>query len=265
MAILLVLGLLVGVAFLVIWSILRYGFRQFLFLPERLSPDVIFAFNAPFREIFLTSTDGKRLHGLYFPTENSRGIVYYHHGNRDSLLRWGHQYRLFQRLGYDVLIYDYRGYGKSEGYPNETNLYEDARGWYDWIRDQGYPPEQIIVYGRSLGAVPATNISGNAPVGQLILETPFASLRSLFYDLFPWMPNLFAVQYTMSNLEALRHVDAPVTVFHGSKDQIVPLRNAVQLRSGLKRDDQFIIIDGGYHNDLASYDSYYEVLRNALG
>ncbi|MBK6903574.1 MAG: alpha/beta fold hydrolase [Saprospirales bacterium] len=238
----------------------------FIFRPERLREDYSYVFEKPYEELFIQSPDKGRLNALWFRQDQrpkTRGVILYCHGNRGSLRRWGHLHYFFARLGYDFFTYDYRGFGKSRGRRTESILYEDARAVYDFVRAH-YPPEQIVIFGRSMGSAFASWLAGRVEARLLILETPFASMRRVFRAYFPFMPPVFRYKYLFPNHRWLRSVSIPVYIFQGDEDLVVPFRVAAALKPVLKPGDRFFRIEGGSHNDLLYYDKYLVEMEKIL-
>ena len=238
----------------------------FIFRPERLPKDYQFVFTKPYEEVFIPGAENGRLNAIWFRQDRypeSRGVILYFHGNSGSLRRWGHLHYFFAQSGYDFFTFDYRGYGKSKGTRNEALMYEDAQTVYDFIRLH-YPPEKIVIFGRSLGSAFATWLAVRAEARLLILETPFASMRRLFRAYFPILPPFFRYKYLFSNHRWLKKVSIPVYIFQGDEDLVVPFRVAAALIPSLKPGDRFFRIEGGSHNNLLYYDKYVAELKNIL-
>lgn len=257
----------IGLMLLLFWLIGNlftfWGQDHFIFRPQKLPPDYGYQFEQQFTEVFLNAPQGGKLNALWFKRINAKGVVLFFHGNAGSLARWGHLYHFFHRLGYDYFVYDYRGYGKSTGKKNEHLLYEDAKVAFEYVK-QHYPSEQIVVYGRSMGTAFATRIAAEGNVKMLILETPFSSMRRLFYSYYPFLPPIFFFKYHFPNHRYLRRVQCPVYIFQGTKDWVVPYKCAIRLQKWLKPDDEFITIVGGGHNNLSFYDLYNRRLQEIL-
>ncbi len=248
---------LLGNAFTLLWQ------DHFIFRPQKLSAEYEYTFEEPFTEIFLDTPDGGRLNALWFKRINAKGVVLFFHGNAGNLARWGHLHHFFHRLGYDFFVYDYRGYGKSTGKRTEHLLYEDARGMYQYLK-QFYGESQIVLFGRSLGSAFASRVAVESKAKMLILETPFYSMRRLFYAYYPFLPRLFFFKYHFSNHHYLRQVKCPIYIFQGTKDWVVPYKCAARLQKWLKPTDEFITIPGGSHNNLLFYDIYNRKLQAFL-
>ncbi len=246
----------------------RYFQDYFIFRPEKLPEAHRYVFLHPFEEFWLDTPAGGRINGLWFKLDSdrqaARGVILYFHGNMGSLRRWGHVYYHLLDKGYDLIICDYRGFGKSKGRRNEHNMLQDALSAYVFA-ERHYKAEDIVLFGRSLGSAFATFLAAEKHCKMLILETPFSSMRDLFHAYFPFLPPVFRFKYVFDNKEQLKQVRAPVHIFHGTKDLVVPHRVAARLKPCLKTGDTFTTIEGGRHNDLLFYDLYNEQLRAVLG
>lgn len=243
----------------------EYIQKKVLFQPTALAADYQFHFDAPFEEVFLDAPDGPRINALWFKTDRParRGVVLYLHGNRDNLQRWGSFSRDFTALGWDFFAIDYRGYGKSTGEPDETGCYLDGGLAYDFLR-KNYPPEQIVIFGRSLGSGVATHLAARVPARMLILETPFDNVRGIAEGYLGGISLRLNSVFRFPNDENLSKTTMPVLIFHGTDDRVVPLRSAQKLKRYLKPGDEFVLIEGGSHNDLGTFGLYREKLAAAL-
>jgi uncharacterized protein len=245
---------------LVVIYIAFYFFQEkFIFQATPLPPSHAFQFASPYQEHFIETFDGNKINALHFKsTAPSKGLVIYFHGNADNLQRWGNYAIDFTELGWDILMIDYRGYGKSTGTPGEENYYQDAETVYQWSK-VNIPFEKVVIYGRSLGSAIASNLAAKIQPVVLILETPFDRLNGaqLVYKILPF-------RYTFSTSEHLQKVKCAVFVFHGTNDGVVSLRSAERLKSFLKPGDQFVVVEGGSHNDLRKFEEYHSKLRDLL-
>ncbi len=231
-----------------------------IFQSAHLRKDHNFRFDQPFQEFFIPTSDGDQLNTLLFKTEQAtRGLIVYFHGNAGNLQGWGTLANDFTRFGYDLLITDYRGYGKSTGTPSETVLYYDAEIVWNWAQ-KNYSYDKWVIYGRSLGSAVASKLAVTASHDLLILETPFDEISSLFpANLFKW-----AIKNKFSNLEFIPHIKTRIIIFQGTDDNVVPVSSALRLKPLLKDSDQMFIIEGGGHNDLREFVQYYEKLAEVL-
>ena len=242
-----------------------YLFRnQLVFQATPLSRDYAYQFNYPFEEHFVNTNDGTVLNGLYFKSETpAKGLVFYLHGNADNLQRWGEFAADFTTIGYDVFMYDYRGYGKSTGSSSKKNIYADAITMLNWINTT-FPSDNLVIYGRSLGSAIASKLAAHENPKLLILETPFANFTDVIY--WPLKPSLilFPDKIDFSNQDILPAVKCPTVIFHGTNDWVVPLSSAQKLKPYLKDENHFYVIDGAGHRNISEFEYYHKVLSEVL-
>lgn len=229
---------------------------QFIFQSKTLTTDYVFKFDQEFEEQFVATEDGNKIHSILFSTQlPSKGLILYFHGNADNLQRWGKYAIDFTSLGYDVLMVDYRGYGKSTGSPTEDILYADAHQVLKWAQ-LNIPHTKLVIYGRSLGSAVASHLATVVEPDLLILDTPFDELSGALYTM--------SSRYHFSNKAFLTNVKCKTIIVHGTDDWVVPLSSAQKLKPLLKAGDQFVIIEGGGHNNLRDFELYHRTLADAL-
>ncbi len=254
-----------ALCFYVIILFTFYLFRDSLiFQRTTINKSFTFAFDVPFREYFITTPDNITINALYFSAPSpSKGLIFYLHGNADDLRRWGKFAKDFTSLGYDVFMMDYRGYGKSTGYPKEETLHQDASFVFNWVATN-IRPARTIIYGRSLGSGVASQLAIKAQPDMLILETPFADFADVIP--FPLQPALwlFPFDIQFSNLKTLPLVACRKIIFHGTSDWVVPLSSAEKLKPLLGEDDRFYIIPEAGHRNINKYQLYHEKLAEVL-
>lgn len=192
--------------------------------------------------------DGTKLHGWLVPGRE-RTTLLWCHGNAGNISHRLENIRLIRdRLGIGVFIFDYRGYGQSEGTPSEEGLYIDARAALTWLR--GRPevdPTRIAYFGRSLGAAVALDLAIQSPPRGLILETPFLSVRAMANRTLPGSGLLLASRY--DNLATIRRITVPILILHGDRDEIVPFAHGRRLFEQASEPKTFFTIKGATHND----------------
>jgi fermentation-respiration switch protein FrsA (DUF1100 family) len=240
--------------------------EQFIFVRFRLGRAYRFRFRYPFEERFITADDGATLHALYFPAEQARGVILYFHGNTGSLRRWGKHAPRLTKLGYDVLMPDHRGYGKSRGRLSEKALHADADRWYAHLR-AAWPEQDIVLYGRSLGSGLATPLAAAHAPRMLLLETPFANLYDVAMSYLPILPYRLLLRYRFRNDLAIRRVKCPVYIFHGKRDTIVPYTSALKLYSLVPAhlEREMFTFPKGHHSDLARFTRFNRTMQRLLG
>jgi fermentation-respiration switch protein FrsA (DUF1100 family) len=255
---------IVGLIYVVVCFLFWLFQDKFIFQPDKLDQDYTFQFDFQFEEFFIEANDGVQLNALLFKTSQpSKGLILYFHGNADNLQRWG-QYAIdFTNLGYDILMVDYRGYGKSTGTPSEVNLYTDALTVWNWSK-ANISSSNTIIYGRSLGAAVASNLATKTNPDLLILETPFDQLKGVVYPSFVSNLYLFPSRFHFPNYKFLPGVKCNKVIMHGTNDWVVPLASAYRLKLLLNSDDIFVVIEGAGHNNLREFEPYHATLKEAL-
>lgn len=248
--ILLVIYLLVGVA-------LYFLQDRFLFHPEVIAKDKPFNFNIPFNEINVQIEKDYNMNVLQFPTADTaaKGVVLYFHGNRKNVERYAKYASMFTRHGYEIWIVDYPGFGKSTGKLTEQKLYEYAEQLYIMAKSK-YNADSIIIYGKSLGSGIAAWLASKKSSKRLILETPYYSMTSLAAHYFPVYPVSRILKYQLPTYSYISIINAPITIFHGTSDNVIPYSNAEKLKPLFKLNDEFITIPDGEHNGLTRFAIY---------
>ena len=238
--------------------------ERFIFLDEVLAPGFKFDFQSPFTEVNFNAADGANLHGLHFTHDRPKGVILYYHGNAQSLKRWGKVVQYHYGLGYDVLIMDYRGYGKSTGKRTHESMLTDASLWYDYAKER-YPEDQITVYGRSLGTGLATYVASQHSPLKLILETPYHNFQSLAQRYYPIFPVGIALRFNFKSYEYVKGVKCPIYIFHGTEDEVVPYAHGYKLYKEIPAGQaKLITIPGGEHKNLVEFDQFKEELERLL-
>ncbi|UCD52364.1 MAG: alpha/beta hydrolase [Phycisphaerales bacterium] len=231
-----------GLVLLLMQSRLLYRpVRNFPFTPPDLDLD--------FEDVAFHSTDGVALHGWFVPARQARFTVLFCHGNSGNIAHRLDSINLLHDLGLDCFVFDYRGYGKSQGKPTEAGTYQDARAAYDWLTQiRGLPPEQIVVLGRSLGGSVAAHLAGNVSVAGLVIESAFTSYPDIGAKFYPYMPvRLFAL-YRYDTRAHLARVRCPVLMMHSPDDDLVPFEFGQELFQVANEPKHFVELIGG-HND----------------
>lgn len=238
--------------------------EKLLFFPTELEQNYIYTFNHPFEELFLRPSENVTLNAIHFKTEKPKGVILYFHGNAGDLSRWGTIAEYFVAKNYDVLIMDYRTYGKSKGKLSETAFYDDAQFCYDYLV-QHYSEHEITIYGRSLGTGIATHLASKNHPKQLILETPYYSILDVAKLRFPIFPVKSLLKYRFPSYKFIVQVNCPITIIHGTEDSIVPYSSAEKLYEVATQEHiTFVTIEGGNHNDLVEFELYRQTIDQVL-
>ncbi len=258
--------LLAALGFLVAGLLAGCSQESLIFFPEALPQGYRFSFPTPFEEVRLSAGEAE-LHALHFRTPAPRGVVLYFHGNAGSLRTWGEIAPGFTGRGYDLLIPDYRGFGKSTGrLDGEAVLLEDALRMYDHLRKE-YPEGAIVLYGRSIGTGPAVRVASQRRPRMLILEAPYTSLVDLGSFHYPFLPRPLIrafLRYPLPTEQWIRSVACPVYLLHGTADDIIPFPMSERLNAALTVEHRLIAFPGGGHNDLEDHPRYERELDRIL-
>ncbi len=243
----------------------------FLFHPEKLSSDHKFGFHhiysrdISFEELSIPINNTDTVSMVKFFPEDSvrKGVVIYFHGNRENIYRYAKFANNFTKLGYEIWMGDYPGFGKTTGERTEKKMYEQAIQIQKMAAAK-YGKDSIIIYGKSLGTGIAAYVASASNNERLILETPYYSIPSLFSCYAPIYPNSKMSTYKIPTHEYLAEVNYPITIFHGTDDGVIPYRNAARLKKVLKPGDEFIKIEKGTHHNLNDFDLFKQKLDSLL-
>ena len=237
--------------------------EKFIFKPEKLAADFKFRYDAPFRELFFDIEPGVRISGLHFYRDEPKGLVLYFHGNSRSIKGWGKYAKDFYRYHYDVVLVDYRGFGKSTGKRSEKEMLKDMQYVYEKLA-AAFTQNQIIVYGRSLGSGFAAKIASDNKPRYLILDSPYYSFLKVIERFIPMLPVRIVMRYHLRTDKWIKRVNCHTYIIHGTKDRLIPIRNSERLQEINPHKITLIRIIGGGHNNLTSFPEYHNFLRDIL-
>ncbi|MBX7241129.1 MAG: lysophospholipase [Bacteroidia bacterium] len=241
----------------------RYWMEYFIFLPKKLSQNYRFQFETPFEEHFLEVPGKGMINLLWFKVPEPKGTVLYFHGNADNLIRWGQIHKDFTRRGYNIVVPDYRGFGKSKGEKNEKKMLEDALQVYDFVAKETNT-EKLILYGRSIGSAFAVYTASRKQPPLLILETPFFSISALFESYYPGLSSLFRYKFNFRNDLYIQQTSCPVWIFHGTWDTVVPYGHAIKYKQLLGERVHLVTLEGVNHKDCNTKPLYQQELDKAF-
>lgn len=244
--------------------ILYFTQSLFIFHPKKLHGDYNFDFPIPFKEVNIPVTKEKNISIVQFTVPDSarKGVVLYFHGNRENIKRYAKYAPLFTKNQYEVWMIDYPGYGKSTGKRSEKVLYEDALTFYKMANSR-FPAEKIIIYGKSLGTGIASQLAMVRDCQRLILETPYYSMDALARHYFPIYPVMPLSKYSIPTHEYFEFIGEPITIFHGTRDRVVPYKHSKWLLKK-KPGVELITIEKGKHNNLVEFPVFINKLDSLL-
>lgn len=222
--------------------------RQLMYHPARADADPAL-YGLPHQDIFIDSDDGTRLQLWYHEARPGMATVIYFHGNAGHL---GNRADLLGALidtGLGVAAISYRGYGKSHGSPHEQGIYADARAAIRWVLSRGIPMTDIAFFGESLGTGVAIKMAGEFAPRALFLEAPYTSVAGRAAEIYWYMPVRLLIRDRFDSLAHIRQVRAPLTIFHGRLDPVIPLHHAERLYEAASEPKRFLVFDDVGHTE----------------
>lgn len=241
--------------------------KHLIYFPMRAHEVTPAGLGLAYEEVELRAEDGVRLHGWFLPVKGSRLTVLVCHGNAGNVSHRLDRALLMQsRLSVDTLLFDYRGYGSSEGSPDEQGTYRDARAAYRWLIARGQSPERLVLFGESLGSAVALQLALEVEARALVLESPFASVPEMARAVYPFLPIWPLVRTRYDNIAKVARLRMPLLVMHGERDEIVPFAQGRRVFDKAPEPKRFFAIPGASHNDtyVVGGEAYWRALREFL-
>jgi len=236
---------------------------RFIFRPEKLRQNFQYKYDVPFKELFFDVEEGVRINGLHFYRDKPKGLILYFHGNTRSIKGWARYAKDFYRYDYDVVLVDYRGFGKSTGKRGETVMLRDMQFVYEKLAAQ-YNEHYIIVYGRSIGSGFAAKIASDNKPRYLILDAPYYNFTKVVERFLPFLPVSIVLRYKMRTDKWIKKVNCHTYILHGTKDWLIPIKHSEDLQKINPHKITLIRIHGGRHNNLPSFPEYHNFIRDIL-
>ncbi len=237
--------------------------KRFLYRPSRRVRHTPAELGLEYDNLHLTAADRIRLHAWYLPCREARATVLFCHGNKGNIGDRLESVKLFQKLGLNALLFDYRGYGESEGIPGEQGTYRDAEACWKYLTEErGVPAESLFLFGRSLGAAVAIHLAARKPCAGLIAESTFTSFPEIGAVRFPWLPVKLFSRYRYDSLREIRNVRVPVLIAHSPDDELIPFTHAERLHEAANEPKFFTRLTGGHAKGFVLSGQSYE---KALG
>jgi len=258
--------LIVPLSYILIMGALYFMQESMLYFPDRNIVATPEYSGLAYEEISVKTQDGVTISGWYIPSGDEKGVLLFCHGNAGNISHRLRSVEIFHSLGLSVLIFDYRGYGKSEGKPTESGTYLDGEAaWSYLVEVKGKSPARIILFGRSLGGAVAAEVAlRKAPAG-LIIESSFTSVAELGKKFYPWAPVDLIARYKYATIDKVGAITCPKLIIHSRGDELIPFDQGRKLYEKASPPKEFLEIRGG-HNDgfLLSGETYREGLRPFL-
>jgi len=239
---------------------------RMIFLPSRALDATPADWGLNYQDEHFAADDGTALHGWFIPNPGARRVLLFLHGNAGNISHRGDSVRIFHSLGLAVFIFDYRGYGQSGGSPSEEGLYLDATAaWRHLTEVRGIAPQDIFIFGRSLGGAVAAQLASQVDAGGVILESSFSSARDAARALFPVLSRLIVLRYRFDAARALSQTRSPVMVLHSPDDEIMPAWLGRRLYAAAPQPKRFVELRGDHNTGfLASRPGYDRALAGFL-
>lgn len=260
--------LIAAIAAILFWMLLLMLFEErFIFFPSSY-PDGYYeeARSLPFLEdCWFMTEDGVKLHGWFARRDSAIATLVISHGNAGNLSHRLPIIKTFRDLGFNVFMYDYRGYGRSEGSPTEEGVYRDGRAAFDYvIRRSDVDSTNVILFGTSLGGAVAVDVALDRPAAGMILESTFSSARDVARVAYPFLPAQFLLRSKFDSAEKIRSIRIPLLFLHGDQDSIIPISLGRKLFEAANEPKTFHVVSGADHNDIfwVGGRAYLEQIRN---
>jgi len=256
---------IIFICLFIVISLYLYFFQEkFIFINwEKLDRNYHYKFSNQFQEVFIKTDGDNEINALHFKLEYPKGVIVFCHGNKGNLKRWGKRVSYLLKYNYEVIVFDYRNYGKSRGDFEEEAMYNDALLVYDYAKKL-YNENQIVVYGFSLGGTFATKIAAVNNPKELLLEAPFFNFRKAVQYYSKLVP-VFLLRYKFRSDLEIPKVKSSITIFHGNEDKTTSFKDSQKLLMLNKNSkNEYIEIDNGTHHNIKEFEKYQQKLKEIL-
>ena len=252
-------------AYIILAGFLFVFQSHYVYYPDRVLSVDPGSIGLNFESVHFETADGVKLAGWFIPSDSARGVILFCHGNAGNISHRLESIQIFHRLGLDVFIFDYRGYGQSEGKPTERGTYEDAEAAWRYLTEvREVSPSQVIAFGRSLGGAVASWLAQSHTPGMLILESTFTSLKDVAATFYPYFPVRLLLRYEYNTAAYLGRVYCPVLIVHSRGDEIMPFSHGRQLFEMAREPKKFLEISGTHNEGFITSGKHYEEGLNAF-
>ena len=262
-----VAGVLVGI-YAVICIAMFLMQSRLVFLPHLPGRDLDAtpaAAGLDFEDLAIATQDGETLHGWFVAAPEADLSVVFFHGNAGNISHRLDTLAILAGLGLNVLMVDYRGYGRSTGTPSEQGTYKDAAAaWRYLTTERNIAPNQIVVMGRSLGGSVAIELASTVEARALIIESSFTSVPDLASEIYPWLPVRWLARIHYPNEARIASVQSPVLIVHSPTDEVVPFHHGERLRAASARQGELIELRGGHNDGFMVSPNYVPALRRFI-
>lgn len=265
--ILLIIAIFIVIAYIGMALLLYFTQAEFIYYPNIGGREIVTTpkyIGLEYEDVTFVTEDNIKLNGWFIPAEDSRGVIIFCHGNAGNISHRLETIQIFNELKLSTFIFDYRGFGVSEGKISEKGTYIDAEAaWNFLIKEKEIPPDKIIVFGRSLGGAIAAWLVHKHNPGALILESTFTSIPDMAAEIYPYFPVRLMCRFKYNANEYLKKVRCPVLIIHSQKDEIVPFSHGQKLFNTANEPKKFLEIRGT-HNVMQSMKDYQEGINSFI-
>jgi uncharacterized protein len=232
---------------------------SFTYYPERTISNTPEEIGLKYDSIYFQTSDKIKLHGWFVPADKERGIVLHCHGNAGNISHCLYMIRIWNRLNMSTFVFDYRGFGLSEGNPHESGTYKDAEAaWRYLTGTRNIPPNKIIIHGRSLGGSIAAWLAQKHHPKILIIESSFTTIRDVAEKHFQGSPLLSILTYKYNSIDFIKNAACPVILIHSRDDELIPFELGKKLYDTAGNPKEFIEISGSHNDGVFQSQKYYE-------
>ena len=254
---------LVAVTVAVVYAVICLAVYLFqaklVYFPERQIEATPKQIRLEYEPVTLQTEDGIKLSAWFVPAQPARGAVLFCHGNAVNISHLLDSIEIFHRLRLSTLVFDYRGYGQSEGAPSEEGTYRDAEAaWRYLVEQRGIAPNQIVISGRSLGGSVAAWLGNRHPSAALIIESSFTSIADIGAATYRYLPVRLLSRFEYNTAESLRKVRSPVLIIHSRKDELIPYSHGMELFRSAHDPKAFLEITGDHNSGFLTSGALYE-------
>lgn len=217
-----------------------------------------------YEPVTFRSSNETKLFGWFIPKKDANITLLYLHGNGGNISNRLNSIEIFNSLNMNIFIFDYQGYGQSEGSATEKNTYDDAMRAWEYLLNKGTKAENIIIFGRSLGGAIAANLASKVEPKGVILESTFTSVKEMVSDVYPFVPSAL-IYFKYETKEYLKDINVPMLVIHSENDDIVPFKHGEAVFKSANKPKTFLKISGTHNQGfLESKDIYVDGLKSYL-
>lgn len=212
-----------------------------------------------YEDVWFRTADDVKLHGWYIPHPDAKWTLLFFHGNAGNISHREDSVKIFHRLGVNVFIIDYRGYGRSEGQPSETGLFEDAySAWKYLLSVKEVKQENIILFGRSLGGSVATKLATDVEPAALIVESVFSSVKDIATSIYPGLAQIIFLRFDFDTQAMIKQIQCPLLLLHSLDDEIIPYEQGINVFLSAKEPKKMIQLQGDHNSGFLQSQPDYE-------